>query len=208
MELEQVRQAVRAYAAPLPGRSGPRRGVMLPACVELLAATGARPAEVLGIRWEDVDLLADPPTVTINGTVLDHGVIPGRPVHRQDFRKHDAPPHTVALPAFGVAVLTDLYGQTGQDCALLKNRDGGWISPPNIATALREALAGHDGLTWVSSSSFRKSVATVVRDGLGVEAAQRQLSHSKLSTTENPLCAESYGRTGYPGRLGRMGKQV
>lgn len=31
--------------------------------------------------------------------------------------------------------------------------------------------------------SFRRSVATVVRDGLGVEAAQQQLSHAQLATT-------------------------
>lgn len=32
--------------------------------------------------------------------------------------------------------------------------------------------------------SFRRTVATVVRDGLGVEAAQRQLSHTQFATTE------------------------
>ncbi|ODR16060.1 hypothetical protein BHQ19_32305 [Mycolicibacterium porcinum] len=33
--------------------------------------------------------------------------------------------------------------------------------------------------------SFRRSVATVVRDGLGIEAGQAQLSHSQSRTTEN-----------------------
>ncbi|SLG45724.1 putative phage integrase [Mycobacteroides abscessus subsp. massiliense] len=50
VELERVLRAVKAYAAPS-GRSGPPRGVMLSAFVELLAATGARPGEVLAIRW-------------------------------------------------------------------------------------------------------------------------------------------------------------
>lgn len=182
-ELEEVRQAVAVYV----GRKGPgpRRGRMLPAYVELLAATGARPNEVLSIIWTDVDLLGDPPTVTITGTLIDHGKIAGRPLHRQDSRKGDAPPHTVALPAFGVAVLTDLYSQTGSiDGPVLTNRDGGWISSSNIASALREALAPHEHLRWVTPHSFRRSVATVVRDGLGVEAAQQQLSHAQLSTTE------------------------
>lgn len=184
MEFERVRQAVNAYAAPAPGRSGPRRGGMLPAYVELLAATGARPGEVLAIRWEDVDLLAEPPTVTVTGTLIDHGDIPGKPLHRQDERKHGAPPHTVPLPAFGVAVLTALYAVTGPDGPVLTNRDGGWVSPSNIGSSLREALAGHDDLSWVSPHSFRRSVGTVVRDGLGVEAAQQQLSHAQLATTE------------------------
>lgn len=182
MELECVRQAVKVYAERI--GPGPRRGRMLAAFVELMAATGARPGEVLAIRWADVDLLADPPTVTITGTLIDHGRVAGKALHRQDERKGGAPAHTVSLPAFGVQVLTELYAITGPDGPVLTNRDGGWISASNIASALREALATEEGLRWVTPHSFRRSVATVVRDGLGVEAAQRQLSHSQLATTE------------------------
>jgi integrase len=69
-----VRAAVRTYT----NRKGygPRRGRLLAAFVELLAATGARPNEVLALRWSDVDPLADPPTATITGTLIDHGRIP------------------------------------------------------------------------------------------------------------------------------------
>jgi integrase len=85
----------------------------LPAFIELLAATGARPNEVLALRWCDVDLLADPPTVTIAGTLIDHGKVAGRPLHRQDTRKGDAPPHTVVLPRFGVDALASLVAESG-----------------------------------------------------------------------------------------------
>ena len=89
------------------------------------------------------------------------------------------------LPKFGVQVLTELFGRTGStDGPVLTNRDGGWISASNIASALREALAPHEHLHWVTPHSFRRTVATVVRDQLGIEAAQAQLSHSQLSTTE------------------------
>lgn len=182
MEFEQVRQAVKVFCARR--GPGPRRAPMLPAYIELLAATGGRPGEVLAIRWEDVDLLANPPTVTISGTLIDHGRVTGQPLHRQDSRKLDAPAHTVTLPAFGVAVLTELYAVTGPTGPVLTNRDGGLVSASNIGAALREALADHDELAWVTPKSFRKTTATVVRDGLGVEAAQRQLSHKQLSTTE------------------------
>ena len=182
MEFEQVRQAVKAFCARR--GPGPRRAPMLPAFVELLAATGARPGEVLALRWEDVDLLADPPTVTLSGTVIDAGKVAGKPLHRQDVRKLDAPAHTVTLPRFGAQVLTDLYAVTGPYGAVLKNRDGGLLSLSNIRSSLREALAGHEHLMWVTPKSFRKTTATVVRDGLGVEAAQRQLSHKQLATTE------------------------
>lgn len=182
MEFEQVRQAVKAYCEYR--GPGPRRGRMLPAFVELLAATGARPAEVLALEWNDVDLLGKPPTVTIAGTVVDAGRVAGKPLHRQDFRKGRAPAHTVILPAFGVQVLADLYAATGPEGLVLTNRDGGLVALTNIRSSLREALADHEHLRWVTPHSFRRTVGTVVRDGLGAEAAQRQLSHAQLATTE------------------------
>ena len=65
-EFERVRGAVQAYAH-REGYGGPKPGRLLPAFVDVLAATSARPSEVLAIRWSDVDLLADPPTVTVAG---------------------------------------------------------------------------------------------------------------------------------------------
>lgn len=182
MEFEQLRRAVETFCARK--GPGPRRGLMLPAFVELLASTGVRPGEVLAIRWEDVDLLGDPPTVTVSGTVQDAGRVAGKALHRQDERKGGAPTHTVTLPAFGARALTDLYGVTGPTGTVLKNRDGGLMSLSNIRSSLREALAPHEHLRWVTPHSFRRTAGTVVRDGLGVEAAQHQLGHAQLATTE------------------------
>jgi integrase len=183
-ELEQVREAIRVYCLPSP-RGGRPKGPMLRAFVELLAATGDRPGEVLAIQWPEVDLLGDPPTATVSGTLIDHGAIPGKPLHRQDSRKHDAPPHTVMLPKFGVEVLTELFGRTGSvDGPVLVSESGGWVSLSSISKQFRAALKPHPDLRWVTPHSFRRSVGTVVRDGLGIEAAQAQLSHSQLSTTE------------------------
>ncbi|MEU9805584.1 tyrosine-type recombinase/integrase [Mycobacterium sp. NPDC050853] len=182
MELERVRQAVKAfceYKGP-----GPRRGVMLSAFVELLAATGDRPGEVLAIDWDEVDLLADPPTVTASGTIQDAGRIAGKPLHRQDWRKGRAPAHTVTLPKFGAEVLTQLYAITGPSGTVLKNRNGGLLSLSNIRSSLREALEPYPDLKWVTPHSFRRSVGTVVRDELGIDAAQQQLGHLQRETTE------------------------
>ena len=191
-ELDQVREAVRVYCAPSPARgkraagAGRQKGPMLRAFVELLAATGDRPGEVLAIQWPEVDLLGDPSTVTVLGTLLDHSAIPGKSLHRQDSRKKDAPPHTVLLPKFGVEVLTELFGRTGSsiDGPVLTSESGGWLSLSNISKQFRAALKPYPDVQWVTPHSFRRSVATVVRDGLGIEAAQAQLSHSQLSTTE------------------------
>jgi integrase len=182
-EFTRIRAAVSEYSNRL--RPGPRDGVsrLLPAFVECLAATGVRPNEVLAIEWRDVDLLADPPTVTVTGTLIDHGRIAGQPLHRQDKRKHGAPPHTVVLPRFGVDAFTALVADTGGlSGPVFVNRDGGWVSLANMRRALRAALP--DELSWVTPHSFRRTVATVVRDAHGPAAAQQQLSHAKPATTE------------------------
>lgn len=179
-EFERVRAAVLSYANR--SVSGPRPGRLLPAFVELLAATGCRPNEVLAVRWSEVDLLGDPATVVITGTMIDHGRIAGKPLHRQDFRKGGAPPHTVVLPGFGVEALTSLIGESGMEGPVFANREGGWVSLANMRRSLRAALP--EDLAWVTPHSFRRTVATVVRDALGAELAQQQLSHAKLATTE------------------------
>jgi integrase len=182
-EFTRVRTAVKAYTNRK--RSGPRHGAhrLLPAFVECLAATGVRPNEVLALRWSECDLLGDPPTVTITGTLIDHGKIAGKPLHRQDHRKHGAPPHSVVVPRFGVEALTTLVAETGGlEGPVFANRDGAWMSLANMRRVLRAALP--DDLAWVTPHSFRRTVATVVRDAHGPAAAQQQLSHAKLATTE------------------------
>lgn len=179
-EFAAVRAAVADYRRSRDGKGGPRPGRLLPAFVEVLAATGARPGEVLALRWSDVDLLADPPSVTISGTLLDHGA--AGPLHRQDGRKHDAPAHTVVLPRFGVEALTELIGESGLSGPVFAARDGGWVSLANMRRCLRDALP--ERLSWVTPHSFRRTVGTVVRDAHGSAVAQQQLSHTELSTTE------------------------
>jgi integrase len=181
-EFVTVRAAVAAYTRSRDGKGGPRPGRLLPAFVEVLAATGARPGEVLAIEWPDVDLLADPPTVTISGTLLDHGA--AGPLHRQDERKHGAPAHTVVLPKFGVEALTGLVGESGMAGPVFASRGGGWVSLANMRRCLREALAPYPELKWVTPHSFRRTVGTVVRNAHGSQAAQQQLSHTELATTE------------------------
>lgn len=182
-ELERVRAAVRDYADR--EGPGPRPGRLLPAFIDLLVATGARPSEVLALRWSDCDLGGDPPTVTIRGTLIDHGRIVGKPLHRQDRRKGDAPEHTVVLPRIGVEALEALKAQSsaGNDGPVFANRDGGWVSLANMRRSLRAALPEDLGAT-ITPHTFRRAVATVVRDKLGPEKAQQQLSHAKLATTE------------------------
>ena len=88
----------------------------------------------------------------------------------------------MVLPRFGVDALTSLVGESGMAGPVFTNRDGGLMSLANMRRALRAALP--EDLAWVTPHSFRRTVATVVRDAPGPALAQQQLSHSKLSMTE------------------------
>ena len=72
-------------------------------------------------------------------------------------------------------------GQDGPGPVFAKG-EGGWMSLNNMRRSLRAALPEH--LASVTPHSFRRTVATVVRNALGAELAQQQLSHAKLATTE------------------------
>jgi hypothetical protein len=66
-----------------------------------------------------------------------------------------------------------------------------------MRSQLRKALP--EDLRWVTPHSFRRTVATVVNDSLGPAAAQRQLDHRKLDTTETHyIVRPSIGPGGNP----------
>ena len=76
-ELDVIRDAVRAYMG-RPGRSGPAPGNLLIDVIETILGTSCRIGEAVGLRWQDLDLLSDPPTVEIVGKVVEGD---GRPKH-------------------------------------------------------------------------------------------------------------------------------
>jgi integrase len=67
--LQAVRTAIREWQQPVPGKPGPRHTGDLADIVDLMLATGARIGEILALRWEDLDLAAERPTLTICGTL-------------------------------------------------------------------------------------------------------------------------------------------
>jgi hypothetical protein len=101
-EVTRVREAVRAWQDPAVWRPGPRHSSVLADVVDVLLATGGRIGEVLALRWCDLDLDADPPTVTFAGTMV---YVHGHGHLRQDRTKTAAGHRTLVLPPFAVTTL-------------------------------------------------------------------------------------------------------
>ena len=165
-QVATVRDAVRTY------QSRPMSQADILDVIDMQLATGMRIGEALALRWQDVDLAT--PTVTVTGTVAMTDTTPHRPF-RQDHPKTTTSRRTIPLPRFGVEVLmrrqvelpastSGLVFPSARDTA----RD-----PGSVRKSLARALDG-TGLEWVTTHTFRRTVATVIRDP---EVAAQVLGH-------------------------------
>jgi integrase len=180
-QLEAVRAAIQQWQQPTPGRSGPRHAGDLADIVDLLLATGARIGEILAMRWKDLDLAAEQPTVTICGTIV---YAKGHGFFRQQWPKTAAGYRTVVLPRFAVGMLIarQLTAADNAYDAMFASRRGTWMSPQNVRRQWREARAD-TGLEWVTPHTFRKTVATLIDKEADIGRAAAQLGHRSTEIT-------------------------
>ena len=69
-KVAEVRELVSAWQEPAVWRLGPRIAASWLTWLMCCWQTGGRIGEVLALRWCDLDLDADPPTVTFAGTMV------------------------------------------------------------------------------------------------------------------------------------------
>jgi integrase len=181
-QLEAVRSAIRRWQEPTPGKSGPRPTGDLADIVDLMLATGVRIGEVLALRWADVDLAANHPTVTICGTIV---FVKGKGFFRQEWTKSDAGYRTVVLPRFAVGMLMARKLTTADNSidAIFASRRGTWLSPHNVRRQWRRARTD-TGLEWVTPHTFRKTVATLINKEANTKSAAAQLGHAAEQVTK------------------------
>lgn len=158
---------------------GPRRRAdLLLDFLDVLAGTGARPGEVLALRWGDVDFTQE--TVTISGTIVRAD---GK-LMRQDKPKSESSKRSVKLSPVTVQVLRLRRAREAtldRTAPVFASRVGRWIEPQNMQRIWTSARAG--GFETVTFRDYRKAVATLLKKVLGVEAAAEQLGHSSSQIT-------------------------
>lgn len=191
-ELNEIRSRVAAYCVheevladgTVKRKPGPKPGQDLQDIMDLLIATGARIGEVLALRYPDLRLDVSPPTATIQATLIVPRVA-GERLWRQEHRKGGSPPLTLVLPEFAATILrrraeSPVFFNPHE--AVFVTSTGNWLSPSNVRRSWRAAL-GAD-FSWVRPHSFRKTVATLIKETYGIETAQTQLGHSSTRVTE------------------------
>jgi integrase len=156
--------------------------------LRLLATTGLRRGEVLGLAWEDVDL--DAGRLTVRRTVTE---VNGRVVE-SDWTKTDAGQRSLDLDATTVAALKAWRAaqarerlQAGpawvESGAVFTAEDGAKLRPSRLSHRFLE-LSRRVGLPAVGVHGLRHSYATAaLRAGVSPEVVSKRLGHASVAIT-------------------------
>lgn len=182
MDLEQVqalRDAMTAFAGA--NATGPARAVWLPWLVDFMLGTGVRIGEALAMRWEDVGLGGERPTAAVTGTLVFEK---GRGCYRQEWPKSTSGYRVLQLPPIAVTALINQRDENGagQTDWCFPSIYGNAIPLSSAQRALRGARPKE--LEWVTFHTIRKTVATMIANEQGADAAMVQLGHADLRITQ------------------------
>ncbi|WP_169585281.1 tyrosine-type recombinase/integrase [Antrihabitans stalactiti] len=154
--------------------------------ITLLAATGLRRSELLGLRWQDYDPKAR--TLRVCGHVIRSnrdGLI------REASTKTVSSARLVPLPAFAVDMLDRRRDESLRPSAanvekvIFPSETGQYRDPDNLAgqwRRIRKAI----GFEWVSLHDFRHAVGTLLDEaGLSARIGADHLGHARVSMTQD-----------------------
>jgi integrase len=139
----------------------------------LAVATGMREGEILGLRWEDVDLAAG--AVSVRQTIQN---ISGRLSIGEP--KSEKSRRTIPLPIFALDVLKNMDKGEG---LIFRTSSGNPVSPRNVLRHFQNQLEKL-GLPRVTFHSLRHLHATyLLRQNIHPKVVQERLGHATISLT-------------------------
>ncbi|QNE46117.1 tyrosine-type recombinase/integrase [Glaciihabitans sp. INWT7] len=158
--------------------------------MDIMLGTSARVGECIGLRRCDVDMTTAPPTLLINGTIVqtkEHGIT------RKDSPKRTRQRRRVSLPALAAAAVRRrlALAESSKDALLFATKNGNPISVSNYERLLRSFIddnfeelekldveVGH-----YSTHIYRRTTATLVERAVGLTLASRLLGHASEQIT-------------------------
>ena len=181
LEVVALRNAARQWEATPHKSFRPYRRDILDS-IDVMLGTGVRTGELLGIRWQDIDLDADVPTVSVMGTVTQ---AKGQGVIWKPAPKSETSKRTLYLPSIAADALRRKAAEREflpESEAVFASEVGTWRNPSAYRVHFRQVrkLAGLD---WVTPKTIRKTVATTIYNSDSLDNASQQLGHSEVGVT-------------------------
>ncbi|HEY5222482.1 MAG TPA: site-specific integrase [Microbacteriaceae bacterium] len=158
--------------------------------MDIMLGTSARVGECIGLRRCDVDMTTAPPTVLIDGTIVQTRV---QGITRKNAPKRTRQRRRIALPAFAAdAVRRRLaLAGPGPDALLFPTKTGRPMSVSNYERLLRTFIEDNETalreagveVEQYSTHIYRRTVATLVERSAGLTIASRLLGHANEMVT-------------------------
>lgn len=156
----------------------------LPQVVGFMLGTGMRIGETLAVRRQTVDLEAG--VAEVSATVVR---LTGRGVVLQERAKSDAGWRVIALPEHVTELCRSRMAMAwprDEHGVLFPTELGELRNPSIVARGLKTVLGRLGEYEWVTSHTFRKTVATRLDEaGLSARAIADHLGHAKPSMTQD-----------------------
>ncbi|WP_068482268.1 tyrosine-type recombinase/integrase [Pseudoclavibacter helvolus] len=160
--------------------------------MDIMLGTSARVGECIGLRRCDVDMTTAPPTILIDGTVVQNKM---QGIQRKNAPKRTRQRRRVALPALAAdAVRRRLaLAERGPEALLFPTKTGKPMSVSNYERLLRSFIDDNsDELVRLgvetdeySTHIYRRTTATLVERAAGLTIASRLLGHANEMVTRN-----------------------
>lgn len=160
------------------------------ACIHLIAYTGLRRGEALGLMWPNVDL--DRGYLIVEGSLVrsrERGLILESPKTERGRRRVDLDDGTIQVLAehraeqqHAITILGDVYADESRVSA---GADGGWVNPMQLTRAVKHVgtPVGQAEMTVRSLRHFHASVA--LQTGQNITVVSKRLGHSSVSITSD-----------------------
>jgi integrase len=146
--------------------------------VKLIAATGLRIGELLGLRWRSLDLEVG--TLAVRESVYEGKL--QRPKTQKSRRTIPLGPHAVA----SLKAHRDRSTRKGDDALVFPNKSDEPLRESRLLERVLQPAARRAGLGRVTWHQFRHIHSSLLNDlRVPVKIAQEQLGHSSISTTLN-----------------------
>lgn len=161
--------------------AGHKRGHGLPQIVRVIAGSGLRSSEVLGLRITDVDP-ANRRVIVTGQSDSSGGRTERIKNHASQFARRNITITADAAAAIQEQLDSEAVQFWGEP--LFPSRNGTYITVRNLNRWLRLATAGLNFGVKITPKQFRSTISSRISERYGIDAAQRQLGHSKRTTTE------------------------